>query len=162
MSERTIILDRTPQTDDTEKQLLGRILSGSYSRVGGYINMSAPSQTWTTGTAIQTKNARGIWFYLRFASLTGAGAILPRLEWQDPTSGNWARFAFSASSITASSVQDTVIYAGEFSGASGSGTAPGQMFVGCRLPNEIRLTLAVSTAFGGTDGYQGTVGYELV
>lgn len=159
MAEPILPVTRLPWSDDSERALLAKTLSGEFRRVADYINMPTTDTVTVTGAAISLRNARAILFGVRILALSGGGTINLRLQWQEPSTSTWLNLAQNTTAI--SSAGDHVVYAGLGVGNISVPTmTPGAFSFGCILPAQIRMHIALGTAFA-SGGYQARIGYEL-
>lgn len=160
MAESILPVTRLPFSDDSDRALLAKHLSGEFRRVADYINMPTTDTVSVTGPAISLRNARAIWFSVRITALSGGGTVNPRLQWQDPSTGTWINFSAPTGAMAGSG--DAIVYAGLSVGTfSMPVMGNGYSSWGGILPLQIRMQIAVGTGFSG-GGYQARVGYELV
>jgi hypothetical protein len=151
------ITNFVPQTTDSEKNLLQRLLAAieaKHAKTTGTALASAARTATTQSSDIATGPATGILVYINVTAASGSGGISVRLRGKDPVSSSYAAIGDSATYTT--------------TGIRCIGFAPGMASVtpgltvnggiGTPLPDTIRLDVQHADA----SSYTYTVGYCLV
>lgn len=150
-----IITSRLPDSADSERLLLARLLAGPVSGVG----LTSAARTFSTITSdILTRGFRGIVAYLNVTAVPGAGGIRLKIIFKDPVSGQIKGLWQGSTNVTTTGLHVLVIYpgAGSVSQATASGTT--NVVVGMPIPSTVQVQVEHTTA----DSYTYSLSWELL
>lgn len=155
MSEITFT-SRLPDSADSERQLLARMLAGSISSVA----LASGARTSNTTTSkIQSVGFRGLITYLDVTAASGTGGLRVGLVYCDPISSAERLLVVASNPVTTTGLTQIVWGEGCAAGAGVTlNAAAGQGYVGIMLPKHFRVLVT----HGDASSYTYALNLEFV